>query len=171
MAHKSNPRGRAKNGRFAGIPHSVMESESYYLSSGNALKLLLELAKQYNGHNNGDLSVAFSVLKSRGWRSKKTLARCLTELLERGLIVKTREGWFRNPGARCALYALTWHPIDECAGRDLELGPTRGPYRSFGVEKFNKPGTETDTSSTSNVYRIRSRNKTGQYCSSSEVNR
>ena len=166
MAHKSNPKGRAKNGRFAGIPHSVMESESYYLSSGNALKLLLELVKQYNGRNNGNLSAAFSVLKSRGWRSKKTLSRCLTELLKRGLIVKTREGWFRNPGARCALYALTWLPIDECEGKDLELGPTRGPYRSFGVENFQKPGTETDTSSPPNVYRIRPRDKTGQYCSS-----
>ena len=166
MAHKSNSRGRAKNGRYAGIPHSVMESESYYLSSGNALKLLLELAKQCNGYNNGDLSAAFSVLKSRGWRSKKTLARCLNELMERELIVKTREGWFSNPGGRCALYALTWLPINECEGKELELGPTRGPYRSFGVENFKKPGTETDTSSTSNVYRIRPRNKTGQYCSS-----
>ena len=166
MAHKSNPRGRAKNGRFAGIPHSVMESESYYLSSGNALKLLLELVKQYNGHNNGDLSAAFSVLKSRGWRSKKTLARCLNELMERELIVKTREGWFSNPGGRCALFALTWRAIDECEGKDLELGPSRGPYRSFGVESFEKPSTEIGTSPTSNVYRIRPRNKIGQYCSS-----
>ena len=166
MARKSNSRGRAKNGRYAGIPHSVMESESYWLSSGNALKLLLELVKQYNGRNNGNLSAAFSVLKSRGWRSKKTLSRCLTELLKRGLIVKTREGWFRNPGARCALYALTWLPIDECEGKDLELGPTRGPYRSFAVENFKKPGTETDTSSPPNVCRFRPRDKTGQYCSS-----
>ena len=166
MAHKSNPRGRARNGRYAGIPHSVMESESYYLSSGNALKLLLELVKQYNGHNNGDLSAAFSVLRSRGWRSKGTLVRCLTELLEMRLIVKTREGWFSNPGGRCALYALTWLPINECQGKDLELGPTRAPYRSFAVENFKKPGTETDTGSSQNVYRFRPRDKAGQYRSS-----
>ena len=166
MARKSNSRGRAKNGRYAGIPHFVMESDRYYRSSGNALKLLLELAKQYNGHNNGDLSAAFSVLKSRGWRSKNTLTRCLNELLERGLIVKTREGWFSNPGGRCALYALQWNNIDECPGKDLELGPTRVPYRSFAVEKFKKSGTETDTSSSPNVHRIRPRDKAGQYCSS-----
>ena len=166
MARKSNSKGRVTNGRFAAIPHSVMDSESYYLLSGNALKLLLELVKQYNGHNNGDLSAAFSVLKSRGWRSKKTLARCLNELMERELIVKTREGWFSNPGGRCALFALTWRAIDECEGKDLELGPSRGPYRSFGVESFEKPSTEIGTSPTSNVYRIRPRNKIGQYCSS-----
>jgi hypothetical protein len=166
MTRKSNAKGRAKNARYAGIPHFVMESESYYRSSGNALKLLLELVKQYNGQNNGDLSAAFSVLKRRGWRSKKTLARCIAELIERGLVVKTREGWFSNPGGRCALYALTWPCIDECAGKDLELGPTRGPYRSFGVENFKKRGTESDTSPTSNVNRIRPRDKTGQYCSS-----
>ena len=166
MARKSNPRGRAKNRRYAGIPHDVMESSSYCGASGNALKLLLELARQYNGYNNGDLSAAFSVLKSRGWRSKKTLSRCLTEMMERGLIVKTREGWFSNPGGRCALYALTWQRIDECEGKDLELRPSRGPYRSFGVESFEKPSAEIDTSPTSNVYRIRPRNKIGQYCSS-----
>jgi hypothetical protein len=166
MARKTNARGRAKKGRFAGIPHSVMESESYYLSSGNALKLLLELAKQYNGYNNGDLSAAFSVLKSRGWRSKKTLARCLAELIERELIVRTREGWFSNPGGRCALYGLTWLRIDECDGKDLEVGPTASPYRSFGAENFKKPGSEIATSPTPNVYRIRPRDKTGQYCSS-----
>ena len=166
MARKSNSRGRAKNRRYAGIPHDVMESASYCGASGNALKLLLELARQYNGYNNGDLSAAFSVLKSRGWRSKNTLKRCLDELLERRLIVKTREGWFSNPGARCALYALTWHPIDECSGKELELGPTRGPYRSFAVENFKKPGTETDTSPPSNVNSTRARNETGQYCSS-----
>ena len=91
MARKSNARGRAKNRRYAGIPHDVMGSAPYCGASGNALKLLLELARQYNGYSNGDLSAAFSVLKSRGWRSKRTLSRCLTELMERGLIVKTRE--------------------------------------------------------------------------------
>jgi len=98
--------------------------------------------------------------------AKRTLSRCLTELMERGLIVKTREGWFSNPGGRCALYALTWQRIEECEGKDLELGPSRGPYRSFGVESFEKPSTEIGTSPTSNVYRIRPRNKIGQYCSS-----
>jgi len=166
MARKSNPRGRAANRRYAGIPHDVMESDAYSSCSGNGVRLLLELAKQYNGHNNGDLCAAFSVLKSRGWRSKKTLARCLGELMTLGLIVKTREGWFSNAGGRCALYALTWQSIDECDGKDLELPPTRAPYRSFGVEKFRKPGTESDTSSPPNVYRIRLRDKTGQYCSS-----
>ena len=166
MAKRTTAKGRAKNRRFAGIPHDVMESDSYCGCSGNAIKLLLELAKQYNGYNNGDLSAAFSVLKPRGWRSKKTLSLRLAELVERGLVVKTREGFFRNPEARCALFALTWLPIDECEGKNLELPPSRGPYRSFGVEKFKKPGIETDTSSPPNVYRIRPRDKTGQYCSS-----
>ena len=166
MAHRTNARGRANKRRFTGIPHDVMESDSYCGCSGNAIRLLLELAKQYNGINNGDLSAAFSVLKSRGWRSKKTLARCLTELIDRELIVRTREGWFSNPGGRCALYALAWDPIHECPGKDLELGPTRVPYRSFGVENSKKPSSKIATSSPSNVYRIRPRDKTGQYCSS-----
>ena len=165
MARRTTAKGRAKNRRFVGIPFSVMDSEGYTGVSGNALKLLLELARQYNGYNNGDLSAAFSVLKPRGWRSKKTLARCLSELMERELIVKTREGWFSNPGGRCALYALTWQRIDECEGKDLELGPTAGPFKCFGLSSSKTPCSKNATGSTSNVYPIRTRNKAGQYCS------
>ena len=46
--------------------------------------------------------------------------------------------------------------------------PSAGPYEfnQQQLENFKKRGTESDTSPTSNVNRIRPRDKTGQYCSS-----
>ena len=65
----------------------------------------------------GDLSAAYSVLKARGWRSPGTLNGALKRLVRAGWLTYTRHGG-RN---RCALYALTWWPIDYCEGKHLEV--------------------------------------------------
>lgn len=98
---------------FAGIPRWIMETDDYKGLSGNAVKLLSELSYQYRKHNNGDLTVAWHVLKSRGWNSRTTIDRARDELLGADLIFCTREGRFLNPGGLCALYALRWLPIND----------------------------------------------------------
>lgn len=105
--------GKKGNGRFMGIPLTVLESPSYNALGGWPTKLLIDIGKQYNGHNNGDLQAAYSQLKLWGWRSPATLNNSLKELQEVGLIQLTRQGG-KN---RCSLYAITWQPIDECKGK------------------------------------------------------
>ena len=51
---------------FVGIVRSVFESPAFTALSPHACKLLLELAGQYRGDNNGDLTVAWSVVSKRG---------------------------------------------------------------------------------------------------------
>lgn len=140
---RTNKKGRTNSGRFAGIPHTVMDHDDYQGLRGSAVKLLMELVRQYNGHNNGDLSAGWGLMKRRGFRSKATLDKARNELLEKRLIVITRHGRFMNPGGACSLYALTWQPIDECPGKQLERQPTTTPPRKFSLERFRKPGTET----------------------------
>lgn len=128
----SNRRKRNKKGQsFAGIPRAVMEHQDYKSLTGNEVKLLLELAYQYRGNNNGDLTTAYSVLKNRGWSSRQTIDRAKKKLLQLQLITQTREGRFLNPGGRCALYALVWQPISECPGKKLDVKPTSTPARTF----------------------------------------
>jgi hypothetical protein len=112
--------------------------------SGAALRLMLELAKQYNGHsNNGDLSAAWSQMRSRGFGSEATLSKAIHELLDLNFIVRTREGRFMNPGKQCALYAVTWANIDECVGKGLDISATRKPLRSFASGIIKTPSSET----------------------------
>ena len=80
------------------------------------------------------LLLLLHLLKERGFRSKETLSRAINELLEARLIMRTRVGYFQNPGGRCALYALTWQPIDECGGK-LEVAATSKAPRIFSLEK------------------------------------
>lgn len=110
---KSKNQGRTEKGSFISLPHSVMRSHTYASLSAYGVKLLVDLANQFNGHNNGDLSLAYSVLKMKGWRSPSTLNKAIKELLAKGLIEVTRKGG-RNI---CALYALTFHAVDECDGK------------------------------------------------------
>ena len=133
---KLNNKGRNHNhGRFAGIPVVVMDSPDYAGLSYKAKALLFDLAYQYRGHNNGDLTVALSVLKKRGWKRGATITDTVKELTNANLIIKTRQGQWCNPGSKCALYALTWQPINDCRGKDLEVDPTITPPRKFSLEK------------------------------------
>ncbi len=150
-------RRQEKSRRYAGIPHSVMASEDYKRLSGSALKILLELTRQYNGRNNGDLSATFKVAETLGIGSKSTLTRALRELQEKNLITQTRQGQFINPGGVCSLYALTWQPIDECQGK-LDIAATRQPPRAFGLDNktpstvFSSPENKKCTHSPQNVH-------------------
>ena len=106
--------------------------------SPRATKLFLDLAGQYNGYNNGDLSLARSLLKDRGWTSHDMLNRARDELLERRILVETRKGG-RN---RCSLYALTCYEINDCKGkldagryvRKIDAGVRRAVARIGGTD-------------------------------------
>jgi hypothetical protein len=139
---RKKTQGRSGQGRFVGIPHSVMNHADWPQLSPNAIRLLMELVKQYNGHNNGDLTAAWSIMCNRGFNSKSTLTAAIRCLMSLNFVVRTREGYFCNPGKRCALYAVTWQPINECRGKSLEIKPTTAPPRAFSMEN-NKPAIET----------------------------
>ena len=94
---------------FTGIVHSVFECPAFAALSPHACKLLLELAGQYRGNNNGNLTVAWSVVSQRGWRSRSTLWRCKAELIKAGFVYVTRKG---HMPSTCELLALTWFALD-----------------------------------------------------------
>jgi len=130
---------KSKNkGRFAGIPHKVMEHPDYYNLSGNAIKLLVELAKQYNGKNNGKLCAVFSQLKMRGWNSQGTLDRAKKELLKTNLIAITKINTFGQNGKSPMYFALTWNNIDEINGFEMDVKATTKPIRQFSIENFDR---------------------------------
>lgn len=116
--------GRGKGHSFVQMPHHMIQSQQFYKLGGAAVKLLLFLAGQYNGKNNGDLSATESMVRTAGVCTPSKVHSLLVELEHAGFIVKTRHGIKRM----CSLYALTWYGIDECAGKGLEIGP--GPARN-----------------------------------------
>ena len=114
---------------FAGVPREVMRSNDFKDLAYSSIFVLLWLAYQYKGKNNGDLSATHTMAQEWGGMAKDTLSKSLKELTDKGFIIKTRHGRFMNPNSCCDLYALTWAPVDECRGKNLDVGWTRTPPR------------------------------------------
>ncbi|WP_286749419.1 hypothetical protein [Marinobacter sp. UBA2688] len=123
--------GRRSTAPFLNIPKEVLGGEAYLSLGGWQVKLLVDIASQFNGKNNGDLTAAWSIMKERGWKSPGTLNKALKDLLDAGLIEETRSGGRH----RCTLYAVTWRGIDECKGK-LDVNPKIVPSNLF--QKFDK---------------------------------
>jgi hypothetical protein len=149
-------KGRREAGTYTGIPHAVQDCANWAACSGTAIKMLCDLARQFNGSNNGNLCAALSVLRRYGWNSPDTVTWALRELQHYGLILLTRQG-----GRHIAsLYAVTWCAIDECKGK-LDCDATTvapGDWKQ-PREQFKRPQKKIGTTpSVAHRYAIRSTN-------------
>ena len=112
-------KGRQSTGSFLRLPHHVLQHETFKTLSTRATKLLIDIAVQYRGNNNGDLSATLSLMRDRGWNSSDQLDKAKKELVGNDVIRVARQGGLN----KCNLYALTWFPIDECKGK-LDIAST-----------------------------------------------
>lgn len=142
MSRRQKVLGRKDSGRFLALPCSVLDSQEYARLSAYAVKLLIDLASQYRGKNNGDLAAAWSLMSARGWRSRATLDKARRELEEGGWIVRTRQGGRHKP----TLYALTFKGIDECAGKlDAHIRPSPVALNTWKKKTLTRPPCQSDT--------------------------
>ena len=114
--NKSNKRDSGRDaGGFAALPWSGLDSPAYTHLSHPARSLLIEIARQFSGHNNGRLLASAAYLKKRGWNSSDVITRAKRELLAAGFIHETVKGHRPN---RASWYALTWRRLDHLPGYD-----------------------------------------------------
>jgi hypothetical protein len=120
---------------FAALPHVVLESPGYRMASHTARSLLIDIAMQYTGSNNGKLTACEKYLKPKGWRSNDTVVRAWRELIDCGLLIETRKGGFPNTSA---WFALSWQVLDQAQGLDIDAKR----YRSGEHMRPEKPATK-----------------------------
>jgi hypothetical protein len=114
-------------GRFLALPHAVIDSPSYQALGFAARALLIDIARQYTGSNNGRLVACAKAMRPRGWNSNGTVSRALKELQASGLLIQTRLGMKPN---RAAWFALGWQALDETSGLDIDPRTYRtGQYK------------------------------------------
>lgn len=112
---RNRHKGNRLDFRFVPLAHDMIDHPAFFRLSPHAKALLIDLAAQYRGDNNGDLSCAWKSMQPRGWRSEATLHKAKHELLKGGFIFEARKGRFPNV---CALYALTWLTFDSSPKHD-----------------------------------------------------
>jgi hypothetical protein len=115
MAKKKKPT-ESVNGSYTAVPHAVLDSAAFKGSSYTAKALLFEVIRQHSGGNNGHLQLYTKWLYKRCWKSAGTIQKAKEELIERGLIVKTRSGGLNFGADR---FALTWLDISNFVGLDI----------------------------------------------------
>lgn len=118
------------------LPWVVMDSPAYQGLSLSARNLLLELARQYVGDNNGRLLLSLKYLRTRGVNSRDVITRGKAELIKAGLIHETVKGHRPN---KASWYALTFYPLDRLPGYDPGAAETfvRSAYRKNEVLRPN----------------------------------
>src|SRR6185312_16780665 len=123
--------GRAKGksgsqGSFVAFPHAMLNHPNFLSLNGNAVKLLVLIAMQYKGNNNGDFQAGWKYAQKRGWKSPDTLDKAKKELIAKGFIAETRKGSFPNT---CSLYGITWQGLD--ANPKFDIGRAGFPVGAW----------------------------------------
>jgi len=115
-------------GRFIQLPVVVLECPNYQKLSFPAKALLIELARQFTGINNGRLLLSMKFLKKQGWNSSDVISRAKKELIEFGFIFETVKGHRPN---KASWYAITWRNLDKIEGYDY------GSMKNFTRSAYN----------------------------------
>jgi hypothetical protein len=115
-------------GGFAAIPWSVLDSQAYRELSHPARALLVEMARQLRGDNNGALLCSRDYMAKRGW-SWDVVHRAKQHLIAAGFLHETVKGHRPN---KASWYAVTWCALDRLAGLDEGTAQTftRGAYKA-----------------------------------------
>jgi len=113
MSTRKKPPREMGPGAYCALPFCVLDGNAYRGLSHPARALLIEVLRQHNGSNNGKMQLASGYLRKRGWPSADVNQRAKSELLESGLVIKTKLGGL-NSGPD--LWALTWLPITNYVG-------------------------------------------------------
>lgn len=103
-----NGRSKPKKG-FVKMDYPIIDHPSFMSLSGNAVKVLVSLIRQFNGHNNGN--IVFPTRYFGDQMDKNAVNRAIKELVDAGFISVERRSAFTLKVRRAQEYALSWLPI------------------------------------------------------------
>jgi len=102
------PKGKRKNDGppFVMLERSLLNGEAWKQLTLHEMIVYIYLKKNYNGHNNGNISLKYKELHEIGIKSRATISKSFKGLEEKGWIRQTQPGGlFQCP----SLYEITWN--------------------------------------------------------------
>ena len=123
-----------KTERFVSLRHWVLDSPAWLSLPCNARALYVQLAKRYNGANNGRISYSVREAYEELKISKSTAHRAFRVLQSRGFIVCTKRG------------AFSWKIVNEASEWRLTEYPNDCPPEHASKEfmRFRLPGPDSN---------------------------
>ena len=125
MGRDQRKRGVAVVGAWLPVSLDFLRSRACAELSPMAAKLLFDVLSMLgtNASRNGDICLTPKLMRVRGWSGRESLGAAIRELLEHGLLVRTRQGSRLD----CSLFACSLYPLD-CDLSKLDVAP--GSYRT-----------------------------------------
>ena len=120
---------------YAAIEHRVIDSPAFASLTFSARALLLQIARQLNGTNNGRLQATHSYLKAYGF-SENTIQRGIGDLIATGILYRTRMGGYQQGPSQ---YAVTWLPLAKQTDGLFLTGFKACAWRDWQPEKKTPP--------------------------------
>jgi hypothetical protein len=136
--------------RFVGLKHWLFDSPAWRSLPCNARALYVQLARQYNGRNNGRISYSVRQASQDLNIGKATALRAFQALQDRGFIVCTKKG------------AFSWKIVNEASQWRLTEHPNDFPPEHASKEfmRWRPPEPESNEAPKSRT-RVLRRNHTG----------
>ena len=132
----ANGRGGAKYADFIGITRKVADSPSFKALPPIARALYLDMRRQFNGYNNGQIAAVLEGTEDRpglaayGW-PPRSVFKYLKVLTEHRLIEKTRQGGIAAMSKVCSLYSFTDLPVMAHKEKGIPGSTASLAYHSF----------------------------------------
>ena len=129
---------RTSKGRhpYAALEHRALDSPAFADLKPSAVLLLVLLARQDNGRNNGHLQATYAWCRRYGIGSEHTLRDAIADLIAHGFIYRTRS---HGANKVWATYALTDRPIPDKTGLHLD-GWQQLAWRDWQPSEKKAPG-------------------------------
>lgn len=102
-------KGRTRTPPFVMLDHRLIDSPAWVDLGGTAAKLLLHMARLYNGSNNGDLILGERAAAEAIGVGRGAASAALIELEGHGFIVATQRGAFVCKMRIATSWRLTFH--------------------------------------------------------------
>jgi len=116
-------------GGFLMLQHRMLDCEAFTRLSSQAIRMLIDIARQFNGKNNGQLLGSGAYLRTRGWTSNDMMQKARNELLEAGFLFQTVIG---HRPRKASWFAITWKSLDPHKDYDAGSG-------GFVLDEFLPP--------------------------------
>ena len=148
--------GADKTGRSSGegqyfkMSYRMAQSPAIRSLNGSALKVFIELRCRFNGSNNGKMTLSMDEASRLLHMSKSTVRDALDQLIDRGLVKRTKLGqWY---GRLASEYAVTDRSIEGVPPTN-DWNQWQPPKKQRKQRKKQKFGTDTEPSGSVTVRR------------------
>ena len=100
--------GRRRTPPFVMLDHRILDSPAWCSLGGSAVKLLMLMARRYNGSNNGQMFLGEREAAESIGLSRNTVAAAFAELEKAGFIVAVERGHFHVKARIATRWRLTF---------------------------------------------------------------